>query len=350
MFSSNIFASGQTPYTSMQFILTSDPNSVPISTLDSFDWATSDAIDVNSISFSKHNKPFLRFLRTFRDAKAFNGGSPDQLSHLLHILQQSILYFTKDHERMRQKLNLREAQVNSLASQIEDLKRQGQVASGRDIYYCPICLNGFDSYNMVDMHVEIQHPTLVDKWRDIRHPVDKTKTDHITSIVSSEIRPGTKTISQSDAVDAIGSEIHQKLEENSLTFQDIRNEMNARFQEFADLIRAHEFSSYTSYGNSSAPLSESSTSNSESNSTSYSTSNSYSKSSRRGNSHRHSNSSRYSSYSSVYSSTGQSDSSSSHSAKIPHRSHAKSNSGKLSHHYSPKNKITLLPTPESDSG
>lgn len=215
--------------------------------INSFDWSISDAIDINSISFSKRNKPFLRFLKTFRDAKVFSGGSTEQITHLLNVLQQSIRYFSSDHIRMRETINVREAEINSLHQQIRNLKSQGSNLPGNDIYFCPICMNGFDSYHTVDMHIEIQHPTLAEKWKEIRHPTISQPKSTIPSTTTADVQPGTKKITQNDVINAVGEQMHKKLQENAKTYQDLKNEMNARFQEFVDLLNANDYSSYSSY-------------------------------------------------------------------------------------------------------
>ena len=250
----------QPPNTSNPFF-TQELNMIAPAPNENFDWAASDAIDVKSISYSSRNKAFIRFLKTFMDAKSFTGGNITQLSHLLHILQQSLNYFIQNHEIMRKQLNLREAQLNSLSQQIEDLKRQGQIEPGRDIYYCPICLAEFDSYDLVDTHVQVQHPTLFDKWKEIRHPVEKSKVENYASMFSAEIQPGVKKITQSDAIDALGDQLQKKMKRNQMSFQDLRSEMNARFQEFIDIIKANEFTSAYADSYETSMFSTTSTSN-----------------------------------------------------------------------------------------
>ena len=213
----------------------------------SFDWSISDAIDIDSISFSKRNKSFLRFLKTFRDAKVFSGGSAEQITHLLNVLQQSIRYFSSDHERMRQIINIKETEINSLHQQVNYLKSQGNNLPGNDVYFCPICMNGFDSYHTVDKHIELQHPTLSEKWKEIRHPSISHSKIVAPSTSTSEIRPGTKKITQDDVIEEVGKQMHQKLQENAESYQELKNEMNARFQEFVDLINANSYSSYSNY-------------------------------------------------------------------------------------------------------
>lgn len=212
----------------------------------SFDWEISDAIDINSIYFSKRNKPFLRFLKTFRDAKIFSGGSPEQITHLLHVLQQSIRYFASDHERMRETINAREAKINSLNNQIRNLQSRSGNSAGRDIYFCPVCMIGLDSYHAVDAHIETQHPTIAEKWKEIRHPSISQSKSNIPTSTASYVDPGTKKITQDDVLNVVGQKMHQKLQDNSLTYQDLKNEMNVRFQELADILNANDYS-YSNY-------------------------------------------------------------------------------------------------------
>ena len=199
-----------------------------------FDWAMLDAID--DASLSTHSKPFVNFLKNFINAKTFSNGTTKQLRHLILILQKSLVYFTTGHRRMNEKLAEANRTIMSMQHEMEHMKRLGAQS-----FVCPICLTTFESIDTLDMHFGSAHPSHLPYWTELQ----KARPQQ-TRVFDTEIRPGTKTITQNDVMDTVGGLLQQRAQTTSATLKDMQKWVNEKFDEFERIIRAQESVSYTS--------------------------------------------------------------------------------------------------------
>ena len=200
-----------------------------------FDWTILDAID--DAGFSSHSKPFMNFLKNFINAKTFSKGTTKQLRHLILVLQKSIVYFATDHSRMNEKLAEANRNIMAMQHEMENMKRLGAQS-----FVCPICFATFESMDPLDKHFGSEHPQQLPLWSEIC----KARDQHShRRIFDTEIRPGMKTITQSNVMDTVGDMLQQRAQATSVTLQNMQRWVNEKFDEFERIIRAQESLSYT---------------------------------------------------------------------------------------------------------
>lgn len=231
------FAPASTQYGSMQFMLQPEQTMIPIPVVDSYDWSISDVIDVKSFILSRQNKAFARFLRHFVNAKAFTNGTPEQLSHLLHLLQKSLNFFAKDHDKMRKNLDDTSAKLVSLQRENAELRH---TRGTQEIYICPVCLDGFQSIQSLDSHITIKHPDLIDEWNKLRRQTVQDKPISTLGTTTIEYAPGTLNFvqTQNSVLDELDSQLSEKLEHESADMRDMQLWLTKRFYEFESVIKA----------------------------------------------------------------------------------------------------------------
>lgn len=206
--------------------------------VEGFDWSVSDSLDLGSVSFSGQNKQYLRFLKAFRDAKVFSGGSAEQLAHLFQLLQISIKQFCLDHQKQSDKINDMANEINSLKQKIDELSQNYKNDS--ENYFCPICMVKFSTMKNVDTHIKVSHPTLFQKWKEFRL-YSKSPPFELSTL---EMPPGSKIINQSDVLNYAGRKLQEKIEEHEAECEKIKQSLSDRLQEYSEIGAQEEMPRY----------------------------------------------------------------------------------------------------------